>query len=744
MRPKLPEKPRLKSTFAVRTDKDVLFLLAEDKLIYFKGQSFVEVAPYLDGARSIPELLALVGKKIPLGEFFSVLGQFAAQGCFADGPPASEFPELWDELGNPNRAGPIGPVAIEALGVSSELLAGSLSSLGVSTSAAAPFLVAAVDDYLAPGLRELNRRRHQARAPWMIVKPTGPSLWVGPVIWPDETGCWACLEDRLSKNRDLARYADKYGQPVFQALRPVESGAATPFDTAGASLAALEIVKTLSSKEKGIGGKIFVLDLLSHEYSEHVVVKRPQCSVCGSIDALEAKPIEIQSRPKMFAAMSGHRSALSEETFARFSHHISPISGIVTNLGARDVHNSELVHNYTAGHYFPLFSDDFEQVQINRYARSGGCGRSADAAKMGALAEAIERYSGIWTGVEKTIVSSFLDLGSDAIHPRDILLYSRAQYERRAITNPAAISNQQVVPDPVPDDLPISWTPAWSMTHHRFVHLPTSHCFYGFREQVLKSISDSNGDAAGNSLEEAILQGFYELVERDAVALWWHNRVRRPLVDADSFGNTVWDETKRHYRDVLDRELHVLDVTTDLGVAAFVVVSHRRNPKYPDITLGFAAHFDPETALLRALGNANQYLPGVSLLNADGSTRYRYLDKEALAWFRSASYDSQPYLLPDARVAPRSATDFANQAAPDIAVDLSKAIAIVRGLGLEMIVVDHTRPDIGMPVVKVVIPGLRHFWRRLGPGRLYETPVKLGWLEAPRAEVDMNPVACFV
>jgi ribosomal protein S12 methylthiotransferase accessory factor YcaO len=63
---------------------------------------------------------------------------------------------------------------------------------------------------------------------------------------------------------------------------------------------------------------------------------------------------------------------------------------------------------------------------------------------------------------------------------------------------------------------------------------------------------------------------------------------------------------------------------------------------------------------------------------------------------------------------------------------------------MEMLVLDQTRPDIGLPVVKVIVPGLRHFWRRLGPGRLYDVPVKLGWLEKPLAEEKLNPIAVFL
>jgi ribosomal protein S12 methylthiotransferase accessory factor len=47
-------------------------------------------------------------------------------------------------------------------------------------------------------------------------------------------------------------------------------------------------------------------------------------------------------------------------------------------------------------------------------------------------------------------------------------------------------------------------------------------------------------------------------------------------------------------------------------------------------------------------------------------------------------------------------------------------------------------------VVKAVVPGLRHFWPRFAPGRLYEAPVRLGWLERPRAEAELNPVPLYL
>jgi ribosomal protein S12 methylthiotransferase accessory factor len=60
-----------------------------------------------------------------------------------------------------------------------------------------------------------------------------------------------------------------------------------------------------------------------------------------------------------------------------------------------------------------------------------------------------------------------------------------------------------------------------------------------------------------------------------------------------------------------------------------------------------------------------------------------------------------------------------------------------------MLVLDQTRPDVEMPVAKVIVPGLRHFWARFAPGRLYEVPVAMGWLERPTTEEELNPIPIF-
>ena len=75
---------------------------------------------------------------------------------------------------------------------------------------------------------------------------------------------------------------------------------------------------------------------------------------------------------------------------------------------------------------------------------------------------------------------------------------------------------------------------------------------------------------------------------------------------------------------------------------------------------------------------------------------------------------------------------------------LGDAVARVEAAGLEVLVLDQTRPEIDLSVVKVVVPGMRHFWARFAPGRLYDVPVALGRLAGPTAEADLNPVPIFL
>jgi ribosomal protein S12 methylthiotransferase accessory factor len=116
-------------------------------------------------------------------------------------------------------------------------------------------------------------------------------------------------------------------------------------------------------------------------------------------------------------------------------------------------------------------------------------------------------------------------------------------------------------------------------------------------------------------------------------------------------------------------------------------------------------------------------------------------DHDAVEWWTTATLENQPYVVGDGRVT--RASDFEPIATDDLAEDVRRCVARLGERGIETIVLDQTRPEIDLAVCKVMAPGLRHFWRRVGPGRLYDVPPQLGWLEAPTPEDELNPVGIF-
>src|SRR5690606_5178828 len=113
---------------------------------------------------------------------------------------------------------------------------------------------------------------------------------------------------------------------------------------------------------------------------------------------------------------------------------------------------------------------------------------------------------------------------SDAVHPNACALYSEAQFRDRPHER---TSTYTYVNDPLDEDAVIEWTPVWSLTERRHKYLPTGYLYYYYPrvQGQIYAWSDSNGNAAGSSLEDAIVQGAMELFERDAVAVWWYNRL---------------------------------------------------------------------------------------------------------------------------------------------------------------------------------------------------------------------------
>ena len=80
----------------------------------------------------------------------------------------------------------------------------------------------------------------------------------------------------------------------------------------------------------------------------------------------------------------------------------------------------------------------------------------------------------------------------------------------------------------------------------------------------------------------------------------------------------------------------------------------------------------------------------------------------------------------------------------DIKDDVCYCVNQAHRLNLETLIVNTTRPDVPLQTVKVIVPGLAHFWPQLGNKRLYRVPQTLGWIEKELKEEQLNPLALLV
>jgi bacteriocin biosynthesis cyclodehydratase domain-containing protein len=740
-------RPRIRSCFeVVPGGPALLFLLEEQRQVIFEGELYVRLAPLLDGTRGLGELSAAL-PDVAFPQLAGALTLMERRGCLAEAgaPPTARdaFLEALPGVPAPREAA----LSLRTLGtVPADALAAALSADGFTVKDDAGLRVVQTDDYLRPELAAENEAALRDARPWMLVKPVGLVAWIGPIFVPGVTGCWSCLAQRLRANRQMENYVTERsgeGGPL------VTSRSFSPSTLESAvRLASLELLRFTQAQGAGdLSGRMLSMDLMERTSREHVLVRRPQCRSCGDPAAAVPRPVVIAERLKRHRADGGHRAYRPEETLARFEHHVSPILGAVTDLRpALGKYHPELTPAFVAGHNFSMGVDSVVFLRESLRGMSGGKGASPVQAKVSGLCEALERYSGLWTGDEPVQRGSYAELGAKAIHPNACMGFSDAQFAERETWNAAQaqpISRCVLVPRPFDEQLELDWTPLWSLTKNEERLLPSAYCYYGHPEFSGRwSIPDSNGCAAGNTTEEAILQGFLELVERDAVALWWYNRIPRRGVDLASFDIPYLRAIQDHYR-TIGRSLWVLDITSDLGITTMACVSKKMYGPTEDLLVGFGSHFDPSVALLRAITEVNQFLPSVSHMRPDGTTVYLFGDELARHWWTTARLADLPYLAPDPKQAPGRTGDFVDPSTDDLAEDVRRCVAVAEKAGLEVLVLDQTRPDIGLNVVRVAAPGICHFWRRFGFPRLSEVPVKMGWLDRPKAPSEMNPYTIF-
>lgn len=559
---------------------------------------------------------------------------------------------------------------------------------------------------------------------WLPVRQAGARTLVGPLLRPGAPGpCWHCFMHRLRRNSPGRSWLEREvpGSHGLVPLREEDPGWMARHERA--QEAARELLAG------AVPGRFAAWDGMEPDAAVRwgAAPQRPQCPHCGDPDWMArqlrrpVRPGPVQALP---GARGGSRTVPPGTTVQALLPCVDGVAGVVTECTPLPLPQAGDITVYRSGFHPPGAPEGMPASA--RWCL--GKGMTAVQAQASALCEAVERYAAGWQGDEPCTVALEGDLPGPAFGPQALVFISEGQRARSAAgAGPQDDRVRRFVPH-APHE-PLAWTPAWSLTRDAPCFIPLAQCYLGVPDAWSRHGAwNSNGCAAGNCPEEAILQGLLEVVERDATAIWWYNELPRPAFAPEA----VPAGHVRRVQGTLgpDWTFWLLDLTHDLGIPVAAAVGRHRGG---DWALGFGCSLDAAMACERALTELVQ-------LVAVGKTLPSH-------W--NGLRDASPaFLWPNgpyrgcAGSARRPRED--DRGSGGLRADIAQCVAAAGNCGMEVVVHDYTRPDIPLHTIRTVVPGACHIWPEFANPRLYRVPVQMGWRETPQNEGLLNPWPLYV
>lgn len=242
--------------------------------------------------------------------------------------------------------------------------------------------------------------------------------------------------------------------------------------------------------------------------------------------------------------------------------------------------------------------------------------------------------------------------------------------------------------------LPLQWVWALRLSDSLPLLVPFSW-FY--------AINEFNGPSAGNTYEEAVIQGVSEVVERHVCALITRDRIATPAIDPASITDPV-------ARDLLDKfqkngiEVYLNDFSLDTGIPTIGALAWDPStfPHKSEIVYTAGTTPDANKALIRALTEVAQ-------LAGDFNSGSNYV---ASGLPKPLGLDEVSHVVNSGRAIPLS--EVIDLKDDDIFEEIMQCVAALQKNDLEILVVNTTHPHLQIPAVYTIIPGAHFRERAMG------------------------------
>ncbi len=327
----------------------------------------------------------------------------------------------------------------------------------------------------------------------------------------------------------------------------------------------------------------------------------------------------------------------------------------------------------------------------------GGKGITKDHARASAMMEGFERYSAERQDDDEAIIATLGEI-------RDFGNY----------INPESLNLPKDFKKEKLKSMKLEWSPVKDLVSSESYYIPTNAIYHPYThggdcESLFKS--NTNGLASGNILEEAILHGIFEVIERDAWSIFELTHKNYSQIDSNSIESSTITNT-------LDRfeskgiMIKLMDLTADISVPTIAASADDTVTKDAGLlTLGMGTHLDPKVAILRALTEVAQ--SRATQINGAREDTVR-ADFAREAGYERMKRINKYYFRDEAEKIDIS--DIENKSTTSIARDLEIVKNELTSNDIDKILYyDLTRPELDVNVVRIIIPKMELY--ALDPSR---------------------------
>jgi putative methanogenesis marker protein 1 len=382
--------------------------------------------------------------------------------------------------------------------------------------------------------------------------------------------------------------------------------------------------------------------------------------------------IILKECPKVYI-LETHRSKTPADTL-QFVERIKETAGMMSFRNATEVDRIGI----------QVFTCDRIRPDGSMTSHTGK-GVSPIQAQVSITMEAIERYCSEFRKeyLEKLVKGSYRNLKSklNILDPQDLILSRLSDYD---------------------DGKEIYWIWGCDLSGEEDILVPACAVYHPYHEDnILLMSTHTNGIAAGNTIEEAVIHGLAEVIERDA---WSIAQYSRQFHDAIFIENIPENEFIIGVFERFEKagiEIVAKDLTTDVGMP--VVAAFSRDLVHLTMAPidGFGAHLDPKVATVRALLEI-------------ATTRALFIQKygiegmcETVPLYLRHCEEEDPRFYAHHQ---KGIRELDVGYSTDIYEDIQNMISRLRARGLNrMIAVDLTRSDVGIPTVRMIVPGMETY-----------------------------------